>query len=105
MLNQELSSVWVKLSPENIYLSQVLNEMGFDIHHSQNQYVMFNKWMNPSKLNKIPEYSTHYISCAPVLISQDNHILLQKKGGKWGVPVDTMKVVGMKIEDAAKDII
>ncbi|KAL4503010.1 hypothetical protein ABPG72_014239 [Tetrahymena utriculariae] len=101
----DISSIWIKLSPENVYLSHTLNQLGFDVHHSQNQYIMFNKWMNTQKINKIPSYSTHYISCAPVVISEDYHILLQKKGSKWGVPADTLKQTGMKLDNLAQEIV
>ncbi len=69
-----LSLIWLKIPPAKACLIPIAVEHGFVFHHSQKQYAMLTRSLEPGAF--IPNYATHYVGAGGVVIDADSRLLV-----------------------------
>eukprot|EP01132_Coremiostelium_polycephalum_P005830 gene5830-7255_t len=80
--------IWIKIPQNKSFLIQTAVNQGFEFHHCQSDYIMLTKWI-PSDVNRLPQYTSHFIGCGGVVINDRNEILLiteKQRPDKWKIP-------------------
>ena len=71
---------WVDDHFEMAYLETNIeseNDLGFDIHHAKDGFVMFTKWLDKTRKSLLPPYATHGIGVGGLVLHPDeNHVLM-----------------------------
>eukprot|EP01083_Nonionella_stella_P058814 153992_1 len=87
--------IWLQIaSPTHLHLIPFIGQYSFYPHHAQPEYIMYVKWMNPQKLNQLPNPQHHAVGVGALVINskKDTHELQweyydNSVGGNWGTGV------------------
>ena len=109
--SEKVKGVYLEISFEKSELLSVAREQGFELHHTQDNYITLQKWLPNSKC-RLPAYSTHYIGVGGLVIDfeQRKVLLIQEKQGNntasWKVPgglVDTGEYLSEAVEREVRE--
>eukprot|EP01083_Nonionella_stella_P152228 487611_1 len=53
-----------------------IGQYSFYPHHAQPEYIMYVKWMNPQKLNQLPNPQHHAVGVGAVVINSKKQLLM-----------------------------
>lgn len=107
-------AIWLQIrSPTHLHLVPFIASHGFYPHHCQPHYIMFTKWMDPSKVNQLPAPPQHAIGVGAVVINSKRQLLMvQESTGPaakykiWKLPgglVDSNELIAEAVRRELKE--
>ena len=73
------SSAMIKLPIELSGLAAVAATQGFEYHHAEGSFAVLKKWLQPSRVDKVPPRSTHQVGAAGLVIDEHDRILVVRE--------------------------
>lgn len=73
------SSAMLKLPIELSGLAAVAATHGFEYHHAEGSFAVLKKWLQPSRVDKVPPRSTHQVGAAGLVIDEKGRILVVRE--------------------------
>ena len=89
--DQGKKAVWLELDVNEIELSKVAVNHGFEFHHAKYRNVSLVKWLPQDVPNKVPPFGFHQVGVGALCLNSDNEILLVKERHR---KVDRYKMPG-----------
>ena len=75
--DKKYNVIWLQLNlPSALHVIPEISKYNFYPHHCQPHYIMFVKWMDPSKPNQLPAPAQHAIGVGAVVINSKKQILM-----------------------------
>ena len=75
--DKKYKAIWLQLrSPSALNVIPFIGKYSFYPHHCQPHYIMFVKWMDPSRPNLLPPPAQHAIGVGAVLINSKKQLLM-----------------------------
>ncbi|CAD8151462.1 unnamed protein product [Paramecium pentaurelia] len=74
-INKNLNAIWLRLDKHQLNLSQLISDLGFQMHHCTQEYLLFSLWLQKEP-SRLPNYASHKIILQYYLINSKNQIFL-----------------------------
>ncbi|KAM3131640.1 hypothetical protein pb186bvf_016304 [Paramecium bursaria] len=101
-------AVWVKLEENQLQFAQSLIDLGFEMHHCKEDYLLFSQWLIDGEQSRLPGFTTHYVGAGGVVIKDDKILIVQEKNGTkqgyWGIPNGHVDDKELVIEGAVREV-
>ncbi|CAD8148139.1 unnamed protein product [Paramecium octaurelia] len=73
--NKNLNAIWLRLDKHQLNLSQLISDLGFQMHHCTQEYLLFSLWLQKEP-SRLPNYASHKIILQYYLINTKNQVFL-----------------------------
>ncbi|CAD8069593.1 unnamed protein product [Paramecium sonneborni] len=74
-IDKNLNAIWLRLDKHQLILSQLISDLGFQMHHCTQDYLLFSKWLHKES-SRLPNYASHKIILQYLLINSKNQVFL-----------------------------
>ncbi|KAL5015696.1 hypothetical protein ScPMuIL_005285 [Solemya velum] len=74
-----IRGLWAKIPLTHSSLIPVFAKNGFDFHHAQPGYAMLCQWLPQTEKNNLPEYASHYVGVAGLVIDNEGRLLVVRE--------------------------
>jgi len=73
---QGARSIWLKIPISKSSYIETAAKQGLVFHHTVDDFLMMNKWVEKGTDNKLPGFATHYIGVGGMVLNDSDEILL-----------------------------
>ena len=67
--------IWIQVPRTRTELVPLAIDLGFDIHHAQQEYIMLCSWLKSSP-SPLPGYANHFVGVGAVVLNADDELLV-----------------------------
>ena len=70
-------AIWLQIPHQNLHLAaEATANHNFKMHHAKCDYLMLNKWIDPSSESRLPDFATHYVGVGGVVLNREKTKML-----------------------------
>ncbi|CAD8072185.1 unnamed protein product [Paramecium sonneborni] len=106
--SKEMKAIWIQLDQNQLTLAEKLIELGFQMHHCTQNYLLFSQWIVQNYKSQLPNYTTHSVGAGGLIINKNQILLIQEKNGlykdEWSIPGGLVNDGELIIEAAAREV-